>query len=64
MFVEWKHGEKISFAFFSPSMLIGKYVQNVVVFFSPFGFYCSVECYIYIYIYIYTAKNLLYASVA
>ena len=41
---------KISFSFFSPSTLIGKYVQNVVIFFSPFGSYCSVEYYIYIYI--------------
>lgn len=39
---------KISFSLYSPSTLIGKYVQNADIFFSPFGFHCSVEYYTYI----------------
>jgi hypothetical protein len=44
---------KIRFSFSSPSTLIGKYVQNGVIFFSPFWFllFCWV-LYIYIYAHI------------
>lgn len=49
MFVEWKHEGKISFSFFSPSMLIGKYVQNVVI--SLFSFWVLLFCWV-LYMYI------------